>query len=260
MQVQEQAIGLLFTDMSGQVIFADPFFLRLMNYSEAGVVTGEPLHKALGLEQKAAKQILDDLRDSGNIENRIVEIPRPSGKPIRLAFNAVATFDPGGMYIGADITLNVVDSKIDTAEIRIKDHADVINTKIQQSLASTLNIEIDENMALRAIYFNTQLEALYVLVSRLLGIKATTQLDSVVNKTATKNYWSITIKNGHFTSDLSSASETIYTTLLKEAVNFAVDMIGKKVVTREIQTVDSKMDAKTLSATEGIRKEFISYL
>src|SRR5689334_16817061 len=56
---QTSPAALLFTNMRGQIIFVDKQFLRLLKYSEQGLV-GAPFHKVLGIEVDMGRKLLQD--------------------------------------------------------------------------------------------------------------------------------------------------------------------------------------------------------
>src|SRR5205814_3093529 len=97
--------GVIFTNNLGQVIFVDQAFLDMMRYSEAAAIAGEPLFKALHLDQQSSKHLLEDVRQKGRIQDRPLEITDSVGGPLRVIIDSVATYDSNGNFLGADITL-----------------------------------------------------------------------------------------------------------------------------------------------------------
>src|SRR5262245_30502243 len=105
---QNASTALLFTNNLGQVIFVDNAFLKLIAYPEAGVVAGEPLYKALGLDQQSAKQFMESLVKSGRVDEQPLKAHSPKGIELRLICSGVGSYDARGSFIGADITLREV--------------------------------------------------------------------------------------------------------------------------------------------------------
>src|SRR5215468_5498543 len=89
----DTATAVMFTNNLGQVIFVDQAFLDIMQYSEAGVVTGEPLFKALRLDSQSGKVLLDTVRQYGTVQEKLLDIASAKGVPIRLAVTAAASHD-----------------------------------------------------------------------------------------------------------------------------------------------------------------------
>jgi hypothetical protein len=248
-ELRSAPLGLLFTDATGQVVFADPSFLRMLNYREAGVVAGEPLHRALGLDQKLAKQLLEDLRKTGQVRDRRLDLQTANGGTVLVAFTGVANYDDSGSFIGADLTVR--DVKRDTAEVPAIGRGDVIKTRVQQILSETGQ----EDAAYLRSYFTTQMEALYVLMGRLVGLWVHNNLDKMINSAATLNGWSVQFNHGALGKEVANPDGRVYKALLAEASNYAVSMIGQRVVARELRMVDEYMDERTrkVAADAGLR-------
>src|SRR5215217_5400862 len=100
----QTADAVLFTNNLGQIIFVDQAFLDFMKYAEAAEITGEPLFKALRLDQQVGKNFLEDIRHSGKVQDKAVTTTNRAGEPLHLFIDAVATYDPHGNFLGADIT------------------------------------------------------------------------------------------------------------------------------------------------------------
>jgi hypothetical protein len=230
------ANAVIFTNNLGQVIFVDQVFLNIMQYPDADAVTGEPLFKALRLDQEKGKRLLEDLRKTGNIRDRPLEIADPSGAPFRLFVSGTATYDPNGNFLGADIMLRkpVVETPADDSEDEIAD--ETIPTR--QALSETAS---SQNSQFLEFYFTTHVKALYVLFQRLVGLVARDHLDKLINETSKKRGWALHIKNGLFVSTLSGTSSEAYRVLLAEVIGYGVNMIGSKLVTRSIDKVDEQL-------------------
>ena len=170
--------ALLFTNNLGQVVFADQTFLQLLDYPEAGVVTGEPLFKALLLEQPTAKDLVERLLKAGRVQDEMLEIHGPGGEPLRVSFSGEASYDPSGSFIGADIKLRPADTAQTTGDTSAKAPAAAPHRRL---VAEAFSPEQD---AFIQLYFTTHIKALYVLVSRLVGTKVQSNLDKTINDTA----------------------------------------------------------------------------
>jgi hypothetical protein len=237
------SLAMLFTDALGQVVFVDHTFLRLMNLAEAGSVAGEPLHKALGMEQKAARQLLEDLRAAGHIQDRQLELQSVKGRTMKVVFTGVATYDESGTFLGADLTLR--DLKRATNEIKMVERGDVIKTRVQQLLDDDAPVAAIDYVEL---YFKTQMEALHVLLVRLMGLWVRDQLDAVINEQAEQHGWGVRFRDGLFCMVFREDETEMYRILLGTAADYAVSLIGARIVAREMQTVDANMDSRAFEA------------
>jgi hypothetical protein len=241
------ALAMLFTNAMGQVVFVDRAFLRMMRYTDAGMVAGEPLHKVLGLDQKNALQLLDTLRRQGQVRDWPLETASANG---HISLAGVATRDESGNFIGADITLR------DLTAPEVVSHTDVLSTRVKEALAGAH--PQGENEVLLQLYFTTQIEALYVQMTRLVGLGARKHLDKAINDLAQKNKWAISMKDGHANSLTDQTDAPVFRALLTEAFNYGVGIIGRRVVAREMQRIDGQMDTRAvqLAGEAGLRDLF----
>lgn len=246
--------ALLFTNNLGQVVFADQSLLRLLNYAEAGEVTGEPLFKVLRLEQQEVRTLLDRLLKTGRVGGEVLEIPGPGSEPLRLAFTGEASYDPSGSFIGADILLRPVDeaSQEPSAPGATPDIETAPSIPHREIVAEAFS---PENDAFIQYYFTTHVKALYVLLSRLVGLWVQSNLDKALNEAAQKNGWKVGVKGGVFEIALSSANVSVYSALLSQSVSFATNLIGAGIVKKEVDKTDAQMHqgVLVLATQTGLR-------
>jgi hypothetical protein len=221
--------GLVFTNTQGAVIFVDHPFLDMLRFGETVQVTGEPLYKVLGLDEKLTKALLDEVQKSGTVKHRALQVTRPDGSQFDVHCSATATRDSKGRFIGADITLR--------RERAAGEESDALtNTQVRSALARPGSPE--DNVFVQ-LYFTTHLKSLYILMVRLLGLWVREHLDRIINEVSTENGWSIRIQDGLFLSDLNESSVIVFRGLIVPTMDYAVNMIGRKVVSREVEKVDS---------------------
>ncbi len=238
--------GLVFTNAQGQIIFVDHPFLQMMRFGETSLITGEPLHKVLGLDAKLTKQLLDEVQKVGGVKNHSLQLTRPDGSRFDVHCNATATRDTKGQFIGADITLQ--------RERPAGEESDaIINTQVRSALARPNSPE--DNVFVQ-LYFTTHLKALYILMVRLLGLWAREHLDRIINEVSSENGWSIQIKDGLFLTDLNESSNLVFRGLIGPTMDYAINMIGQKVVKREVEKVDSEFHPGLLKLADkaGLRE------
>jgi hypothetical protein len=232
------ATAVLFTNNLGQVIFVDHVFLNLMKYPEAGTVTGEPLHKALRLDQDTGKLLLDDLRQKGSLRDRLVEVHDATNGTLRLYVNGFATYDPNGNFLGADIMLRQSVEENEAPEEMLEHLNEDVTIPSRDMLSETTFGEYGQFLEL---YFTTHIKAHYVLFQRLIGLMARGNLDKLINQTAKKNGWTIEIKNGLFLRPLTGTTPEVYQALLREVLNYGVNMVGLRIVSRSVDKVDQDL-------------------
>jgi hypothetical protein len=239
--------AVMFTNNLGQVIFVDQAFLDLMQYPEAGVVTGEPLFKALRLAPQSSKGLLDAVRQHGAVHDKFLDIESPKGEVLRISVNAIASLDERGNFIGADLTLR---KRLEISTKEPETRPDLVEPQSKASVIPTRELIAEPTFAddsqFLQLYFTTQMKAVYVLYQRAIGLMARDHLDKIINQTAQKNAWKVQVKSGLFTSDLSGSAPEVYSVLLREVLAYGVRMMGEPLVTREIDKVDQQMH-------EGVR-------
>jgi hypothetical protein len=246
--------ALLFTNNLGQVVFADQALLHLLNYAEAGEVTGEPLFKVLRLEQQEVRALLDRLLKTGRVGDEVLEVPGPGSEALRLTFTGEASYDPSGSFIGADIMLRPVDEagvemSVPGATLDAEATPDLPRREIVAEAFSP------ENDAFIQYYFTTHVKALYVLLSRLVGLWVQNNLDKALNEVAHKNGWRVWVRGGVFEIAPSSANVTVYSALLRQSVSFATNLIGAGLVKKQVDKTDSQMHqgVLVLATQTGLR-------
>ncbi len=243
-------LALLFTDAQGVVIFADGHFLRLFNYTEAGMVVGEPLHQVLHIESQTAAQLLRTIAQTGYIIDMPLSAQSKSGDAMQVLCAGVATYDDRNNFIGADLTLRPSTSAALASHPLT--HQDSLSTHIQQVQAQAEALETHD---LLKIYLTTQLSALDILLARMGGPRVRKTLNGVALKKAEQLGLPLRMADGDIHIDCGAA-ETNCTALLQEVANYASSIIGRRMVIDEMRAVDGHMDAhiRDIADHTGLRK------
>jgi hypothetical protein len=248
---QDVSTALLFTNNLGQVIFVDNAFLKLMAYPEAGVVAGEPLYKALGLDQQSARQFMESLVKVGRVDEQPFKVRGLNGIELRLICSGVGSYDARGSFIGADITLReVADSHKPLAQP--KPVAEPVTVPIREVAAEA---EAPEHDMFLELYFTSHIKALYVLMARLMGVQVHKVLDKIINETCQRGGWPVQIKNGIFATDLGALGHDEYRVLMSKMLDHAIKVIGQRYVAREMDKVDVQIHEGVLviASQAGLR-------
>jgi hypothetical protein len=236
---QEPQAAALFTNQRGQVVFVDHSFLKLMDYSEGSTLSGEPFHKALKLNPKTAEQLLEEIQKKGELSDRLVELTELTPLNTLVSISGVATYDQNGSYLGANVTLRKV---IKEAKLSTKERLAIVKDGVTAIAPEpTIPAEIPEHRMFVELYFTTHIRALYVLLSRLIGLNAQKNVDKVINAVAAQRGVAIQIENGLFLTDITDIDYESLRTVLAEVIAYALNVIGRKIVVKEIQAVDGQM-------------------
>jgi serine/threonine protein kinase len=233
--------ALLMTNMLGQVIFVDNPCLKLLkrHHSEARTIIGKPLHEVLGIDAKAAEKLIQEVGKAGRVDSRRIDIRASQGAAFPVNLSAVATKDDKNTFVGADITLKPI--------------ADVVITGYD-----TMDKQLDtREETFLQIYFVAQMEALRSLLIELGGKRLGANLERIINETAQRNVWPVSMENGKVQVELKNTDADVYRALLAKAMNYAVSIAGKKPVAKAIQGVDRNVDAHVLELVGQMRMQDI---
>lgn len=233
--------GLVMTNMLGHVIFMDHPCMKMLkrHQREARAIIGKPLHDVLGVEKRITDDILKQVGTAGIIDHLEFEVRDAHGATFPVMCQAVATRDDRGEFVGADINLRDISSALNPHQMHDFETAEKRLDTTEESFLQT--------------YFTAQLRALSDLVVQLGGPRMGRNLEAIINETAERNVWPVRIQNGEVHVELRSNDADIYRALLAKAVVYAVKLIGKKMVSREMQAVEKKMDARILEVVKELR-------
>ncbi len=238
--VAESQNALLMTNMIGQVIFVDQQCLKLLHYQlqDARMVIGKPLQEVLGLDSATAHDLIENVSKKGRVEGITLELKDTRGNSVIVLCTTIATYDSQKAFVGTDITLKPF--------IEVIDHADATLLG-----ASALRLDTTEETMLQ-LYFSAQIKALEGLLLNLGGKKFRDYLEVVLNETAQRNVWPISIQNGEIKVDLQTKDADIYAALLAKAKAYAVSLIGANMVNKEMTGVDNRFDSKMLKMVKQL--------
>jgi serine/threonine protein kinase len=232
-------VGLLMTNMIGQVIFLDQSCLRLLKrrQSDARSIIGKPLHEVLGMERSQSDNIMQQIGKSGQLAKQRIDIKDSMGIALGVWCSATATRDDKGGFVGADITLQPIQDIV-FAPSESGVGMDTLDTS-QETFLQT--------------YFAKQMRALRESLVQLGGQRLGRNLDRIINETAERNVWPVRMDNGQIMIDLPEAEVDIYRALLAKALAYAVSLVGKRMVMKGLQAVDKQLDDRILGFVKELR-------
>jgi len=234
--------ALLFTNMLGQIIFVDHHFLKMTKRSSAEVrnIVGKPLNDILGIPSDAVKQLMLDIAEAGHVDEQPLSMQLVDGTRLPVFCSGVATYDTDGAFVGADLTLRCPAS---TANIDSDTLTEVLATKDETVLQ---------------MYFTSQIEMLYGLLIQIGGKRLGHHLETIINETAQRNVWPVSMQDGQIRIDLKITQADVFSALLSKAATFASKVLGPSMVKRKMQAVDKSMDgrARELVSEAGLSRLF----
>jgi hypothetical protein len=238
------AVALLFTDADGQILFADNHFAKLVEYDDARSLIGQPLDQVMGIERYLVSHFLQNLKEIGYVHNWTLELRTRLGVPILTHCAAVATYDEREIFIGADLALALYDD-YRPIEITLTNHKDALNTRIRQMQA-----EAPDSRTLLELYTAVQISALQVLLARMAGPRISKAQDAKISKLIAQKQWPLAMIDGELTFQHDNINPDICYSLLLETVRYAAGIVGRRIVMREMRTVDEQMDEQSRRIAE----------
>jgi serine/threonine protein kinase len=237
----ESLDGLLMTNMLGHVIFLDQPCLKLLkrHQHEARTIIGKPLHEVLGIAPKVAEQLIKDVSKNGQAEIATLELKDARGNTIPASCKATATYDDKRTFVGTDIALK---PKVITPDSQIVIDFDTAETRLDSTEETYLEV-----------YFNTQIRGLRELLIQLGGNRLGRNLENIINETAQRNVWPVSMKEGEIQVQLKNTDADIFRALLAKGEAYAVSVTGAKMVQRAMQTADEKLDPRIVDFAKTLR-------
>ncbi len=238
--VQEGSTSaLLMTNMIGQVIFLDQSCLRLLKrrQSDARSIIGKPLHDVLGIDRKQTEALMQQIGKSGQLNAQQLDIKDNQGVVISVMCSAMATRDDKNEFVGADITLKPIQDVI----VPMGDSGITMDT-----------MDTTEESFLQ-LYFIKQMGALRTSVIQLGGPRLGRNLERIINETAERNVWPVSMTEGNLQVDLREGEVDVYRALLAKGIAYGVSLVGKKMVLKGMQSVDKQLDERMLIFTKELR-------
>lgn len=251
----ENLTAFLFTDARGRIVFADDLLTQMLGYSHPSYVMGQPLH-VLVYPMEQAADLIREVGSVGHVNDWNLYLLDAHEQKIDVRLSAIAAHNQNGEFIGADIKIRGAE-KSDGDQQAPANHDDAMVSYIQQlGKEPTAAGEESERAASLLLYFQAQIQALYVLLSRMGGPRIVTSLEAVLVKTISKGAWPMAVLGGHVTADEGEVPDDAYLELLRAVIRFGINIVGRAALVREMQAVDDNIANHAQEAAEeaGLRQ------
>src|SRR5260221_8325403 len=103
--------GIVFTDAQDRVVYANPYFLKMMNVTDPADLLNKPLPEYMWSSPEDEKQLFKDVREFGFVRERELNLYNRDKAPVFVACSSVASKDSDGTFVGTEIMLCNVTSK-----------------------------------------------------------------------------------------------------------------------------------------------------
>ncbi len=217
---------LLFTNAEGNVVFADQNYLHVSGES-AGVLNGEPLHRALPLDPHTTQQLVEMVRRSGHVDGMPIPVRTASGALWLSSCVAVAAHDEYDDFIGVDLVLRQTSFPTGDKRSRLLTHADVLRTYAEILVNEG---SLHESRTFIQSYLAAQIGTLQIMLARIAGPAARITLERIANQTAERHALPLSIYNGHLIFFKKDIGLQGYRTFLDTAIRYAVDVLSVRVL------------------------------
>jgi len=195
------------------------------------------VHEVLGLDRQVTDQFIQQVGKRGRVEQQKIDIKDAFGKPVSVMWSATATQDDKNVFVGADISLKPIQDVI-------------VNTDDFQTMDRRVDTT-DESFLQN--YFIKQMLVLRDAMVQFGGKSMGTKLDKVINDTAQRNVWPVSMADGKINIDLRSNDADIYRALLSKGIAYGVGLVGKKIIISKMQGVDKQLDPRILQVVGELK-------
>lgn len=103
--------GIVFTDAQNRVVYANPYFLKMMNIDNPADLLNQPLPEYMWQSPEDEKQLFKDVRENGFVRERELNLYNRDKAPVFVACSSVASKDNDGNFVGTEIMLCNVTTK-----------------------------------------------------------------------------------------------------------------------------------------------------
>ncbi len=132
--------GIVYTDDQNRVVYANPYFLKMMEIDDPIEILNKPLPSYMWSTTDDETQLFQDVRENGFVRERELNLYNRNKAPVFVACSSVASKDDVGNFIGTEIMLcNVTTKRKIQAELAQRTQA---LERVSEFCRSTL-----ENMA-----------------------------------------------------------------------------------------------------------------
>jgi|GEM_PF-1068870 len=103
--------GIVFTDVQNRVVYANPYFLTMMQINDPAELLGKLLPGYMWHSPEDSDKLFNDVRENGFVRERELNLYNQKKEPVFVACSSVASKDDDGNFIGTEIMLCNVTSK-----------------------------------------------------------------------------------------------------------------------------------------------------
>lgn len=236
-------LAFIFTNAGGNVIFADRGYLQLIGDSSNRSISGDMLNTILPISAESANQLMAMTRRSLHLDQMAIPIHTVDGITLRSNCTATAALDEKGNFIGTDLVLEIPPVEEAGFAAKFQTHSDVVKAFVENVMSEGHR---QYSRTFFQSYLAAQVEVIQILLSRISGLAARNALETVVNEAAKSKALPISMRYGHLEFERKDINIQGYRSFINSLVEYAVDVLGRQAVKREVLMVDKFIGSRTL--------------
>ena len=236
---------LIFTNPSGNVIFSDYRFIQVMGEFGSKILYGLPLRNILIMDSDSISRLAEVSQQKPLFENISISHRTLSGDTVESNATLIAVTGENGNFLGTDVVLYPLSQPNPAAAdiTKIMTHSDVIRTYVEMELNSPNS---PHPRTFTQSYLVVQFNMLQIMLARLGGPDMRLTFEKIVNSTARYMGLPILMERGYLGFSRKDVDINGYRSLLQTASDYAVTVIGRNTVKREMLLADKYVGEKTL--------------
>jgi hypothetical protein len=228
-QILLPATGVLFSNANHNVIFLNKTLQTMLKYPESAmsVLIGKPVHEILGISEEQYQQFARQVIAHGKVNELPVELQSHAGQTLTMLAEGITNKGVDGTFIGIDYSFREA-------------------VGIQTTVSGTANaIPIELAHEVVRFYFKRQMEGLYQTMTNMGGNKLGNLLNEVVNTTAQRQQWNVSMTGNKITDDADSLTMDAYEGILYKAAAYVRKVLGETILTKQVEKVNQKTNPTT---------------
>jgi hypothetical protein len=235
----------IFTNTGGNVIFSDQKFINILGDKSANILSGEPLHTFLRMDSRTEKQIIEELKQKSIVKNMAVSYSTATGDTVQSRSTILAAIDENGNFLGMDLVLHpmATSNNLTDNAIKIMTRSDATKAYVEMELNSRNPLK---PRTFIQSYLAAQFNVLQIILARIGGPAARLTFENIANRTAASMGLPINMVKGQLNFSRMDINQQGYRSLLQSTTGYAVNVIGKNIVKREMLNVDKFLGSGTL--------------
>jgi len=103
--------GIVFTDKENRIVYANPYFLRMLGISNPEEILNKPFPDYMWATPADEEQLFHDVKADGFVRERDLALYNHNRQPVFVACSSVASKDEDGNFVGTEIMLCNVTTK-----------------------------------------------------------------------------------------------------------------------------------------------------